>query len=469
MIDKQELLDILTPVHQEHVLKYWDSLSEESRASLATQIRQVNWGELEGYIASASQTLSPAELQAITPAPYLPLQPKRGDEMRYEEARAAGEALLRDGKVGVFTVAGGQGSRLGFAGPKGTFPLSEIKQKTLFQLFAEKLLYIQNKYGRPLRWYLMTSVANHADTCAFFAENGYFGLDAKNIRFFSQGMLPALDATSHKALLAAPDSLALAPNGHGGSFAALKDSGALDDMKAQGITTITYFQVDNPLVRPFDPLFLGLHELTASDMSSRALIKRDAKEKLGHFCNLNGKTIIIEYSDMPEELVQKRDADGQLSFRAGSPAIHLLRRTFVEEITAHALKLPAHSAIKKIPCLNQEGVLVQPQAPNALKLEFFLFDALPLAKNPLIFEANREENFAPVKNAEGNDSPASSRAALNARSARLFQQAGLPFPLKADGTPDAVVEISERAIQTPQELRHANPPALHPGDKLYLE
>jgi len=276
-------------------------------------------------------------------------------------------------------------------------------------------------------------------------------LPAADIHFFQQGMLPAFDFQG-QALLSDQGNLALSANGHGGSFAALHDSGALEDMRRRGLDYVSYWQVDNPLVTLFDPLFLGLHEITGSEISSRALIKRDYREKLGHFCLLEDKTIVVEYSDMPEELLLQTDHEQNLRFRAGSPAIHLLNREFIERLTANQEDFQPHRAEKKVPCLAADGTQINPDRANAIKLEFFLFDAIPLARNPLILAADRDEQFAPIKNASGEDSPDSCRAALHSRSQRWLQEVGFSLP-----TTTGQLEISPRLAVEANDLR----PHLH--------
>ena len=468
--DKKSLLELLAPVGQEQLLRFWDELNEAEQEGLAAQIKAIDWENVCQWVESAGKELSEEDKNAVIPAPYMTETPTETDKPLYAQAVKAGLQLLRDGKVAAFTVAGGQGTRLGYDGPKGTYPVSPIKHKSLFQLFAEGILRTQRKFGKPITWYIMTSVINHDATCRFFEENSYFGLSSEQVIFFSQAMLPAFDLHTGKALLESKCSLALSPNGHGGSFKALKDSGALEDMRRKGVTTLSYWQVDNPLIRQFDPLFLGLHTITGSDMSSRALIKRDAKEKLGHFCLLGGKLTIIEYSDMPDTLLYRTDADGRLAFRAGSPAIHVLNREFIERITSGKLDMLPHRAIKKVPFINKQGEKIKPETPNALKLEFFLFDALPLAHSPLILEGNRDEEFAPVKNPDGQDSPESCRAAMNARAARWIEAAGLPFPHKADGSLDATVELSPALFGSAEDVRENKSllPPVKAGDSIYV-
>ncbi len=473
---KRHLLSLLEPCGQTHLLHFWDSLIAAEKERLATQIQAVDWPKVTAW---AKKLLDPAASEAggipfdrLVPAPYQPLHPETPKQEEFHKASIArGLEMLRTGKVAAFTVAGGQGTRLGFSAPKGTFPLTPLRHKSLFQIFAEGLLRLQEKYGTTIPWYIMTSHVTDAATREFFQTHGYFGLPPANVRFFAQANFPAFGLDG-KALLESPSSLVLSPNGHGGSFAALKDSGALDDMEARGITTLSYWQVDNPLTIECDPLFIGMHDLSGSDMSSRALIKREPKEKLGHFCLLDGHLTIVEYSDMPDSLLYQQEADGRLRYRAGSPAIHVLSTAFIRRMTgADSASLQPHRANKKVPHITLDGAQVTPEAPNAIKLELFIFDALPFARNPLVLEGDRAEQFAPVKNKEGNDSPESSRDALLRRTQRWCQLAGIPFPQKADGSPDAIVELSPRSFVDAEDLAAAKDrlPPITAGAQLYLE
>ena len=444
--DRQTLEELLAPFGQEHLLRFWERLTATEQERLATQIQAIDWKQVSGWIHDAlGETGTTAiPFERLSPAPYVSLKPKTDDEAtRLREAVEAGERLLRNGKVACFTVAGGQGTRLGFNAPKGTYCFSPLRNKSLFQYFAEAILRNQEKYETILPWYIMTSPANHDDTIRFFEQHLFFGLDEKNVRFFIQGTLPGFSQDG-KALLETPGCLALFANGHGGTFAAVRDSGTLDDLDARGIEYLSYWQVDNPMVTVCDPLFIGLHHLTGSEMSSRCLVKRDAMEKLGHFTLLDGRLMIVEYSDMPKNLLEKRDADGQLTFRPGSPAIHILSRDFIRRLTAGTFALKPHRANKKIQFVDEAGNLVTPESPNGVKLEFFIFDALPLARNPLILEADRNEEFAAIKNATGNDSPESCRSALLERTAHWLEMAGVTVPRDSQGTPAAKFEISLR-------------------------
>jgi UDP-N-acetylglucosamine/UDP-N-acetylgalactosamine diphosphorylase len=382
-------------------------------------------------------------LEGLEPAPYEPLPEKGGDAAAWAAAKNAGEEALRAGRVAAFTVAGGQGTRLGYDGPKGTYPVTPVKQKTLFQVFAEKVHAAGERYGKPLHWFIMTSHQNHEATEGFFRENQYFGLEAGRVHFFRQGRMPAVDMNG-KILLETPDSIAMSPDGHGGSLRALERSGALEQMEQAGIDTISYFQVDNPLVRGIDPAFIGWHLLRQSEMSSKMIPKAYAEEKVGHFCTQNGNLVVVEYSDLPMELQREVDAQsGQLRFIAGSIAIHLLDRDFVRRMASSGGEsLPFHRADKKIPTVDEAGNAVKPQSPNGIKFEMFVFDALPFARNPLVIETRRQDDFSPVKNAEGLDSPQTCRDDQLRQFARWANAHGADVPVDETGLPAVTFEVS---------------------------
>ena len=469
------IMETLRKYGQDFVASKLESLSGEARAKLEKQLSEIDFAELSelirDYVLQKPVTEIPADL---APAPFFPFPAKdEAQEAYYEKARKEGERLLAEGKVAFLVVAGGQGTRLGFDGPKGTYPITPIKHKTLFQYFAETISRVSKKYGRNLHWFIMTSELNDKRTREFFRENAYFGLGEENVTFFTQGTMPAISYEG-KLLMNAPDSLALSPNGHGGTLLALKKSGALDEMKRRGVDYISYFQVDNPLAPMADPLFLGLHSLEKSEISSRMLPKTNPYEKLGNFCVSGGRLQIIEYSDMPAELAERRNPDGTLAFLSGSPAIHVISRTFVEELTKDGrLNMPWHRADKKVPYINENNELVKPEQPNAVKLESFIFDALPLAKHTLVLEGSRKDHFAPTKNATGVDSAESCRQMLCERDAERLELAGKKVPRKADGTPDCLVEISPAAVCDNDDavkiLSDAKYKAPEPGSEVYYE
>jgi UDP-N-acetylglucosamine/UDP-N-acetylgalactosamine diphosphorylase len=280
---KKSRLDTLRAVlsahGQEHVLTFYDELDERRKDQLLGQLDEVDWDLISELIPTHVRREPAIKLpKRIEPPPILPHQPTdAATRKQYAQARAAGEKLIAKGKVAAFVVAGGQGTRLGLDGPKGCLGVSPIMRKSLFQLFAEQLAATQKRYGRAVPWYIMTSPANEQATRDFFKTHRFFGLAKKDVMFFSQGTLPAI-GTDGKVLLAEKDSLALSPNGHGGSLTAQAASGALADMAKRGVEIISYFQVDNPLVRCIDPLFIGLHAQAGAQMSAKALPKREPME-----------------------------------------------------------------------------------------------------------------------------------------------------------------------------------------------
>ena len=439
---------------QGQIFRFWDELDDAGKTQLAAQIAELDFEELndlaEDYVIKRPETAIPA---ALAPAPFYPAVPRNDAEAAYyAQAAAAGEELLRAGRVCMLTVAGGQGTRLGFDGPKGTYPIGPVSGRSLFGYFAGTIKAAQEKYGNTITWYLMTSVINDGPTRAFFKDNNYFGLNPDHVVFFTQGSMPAF-GTDGKLLLGAKDSLSLSPNGHGGTLLALRTSGALDRMTKENCDVISYFQVDNPLAPMLDPLFLGLHVLENSEMSAIMLPKTNPYEKLGNFCVTGGRTQIIEYSDLPAELAESRNPDGSLRFVAGSPAIHVISRDFVSRLTEGGrLQLPWHRADKKVPYVDADGNLIKPEEPNAVKLESFIFDALPLASKTMILEGNREGMFAPTKNSTGVDSAESCREMLLERDARVLERAGFTVR-KADGSRIADIELAPEYAVSPELLR----------------
>ncbi len=429
---------------QEHLLAHWDALGERQHAALLADIEQINFEALDDLIQRYVLADQPFALPAsIEPASFYPADPRINLVGRYADAIKRGVAVIRKNMVAAFTVAGGQGTRLGFDGPKGMFPISPIRQASLFQLFAEYIRGTNRRYGADLMWYIMTSPQNHGDTIDFFENHDYFGLDRGRVRFFQQGVMPAFSPDG-KILLEEEYRVAFSPDGHGGSLLALQRSGALQEMAEAGIEYISYFQVDNPLVHAVDPLFIGLHALGGSEMSSKTVPKVDDVERVGNFVKGDGRTMVIEYSDLPETLARARDEQGRRRFDAASIAIHVLNRSFVERLTADQARfaLPWHRANKKVPYINEKGEKIEPAIPNAVKLETFIFDAIPCAANPLILETVRAEEFSPVKNAVGNDSPETTRRDMIRRAARWLTQAGFDVPMTPAGDPDGVFEIS---------------------------
>ncbi len=431
---------------QGHVFHFWDSLDESQQGDLLQQAEEIDLAELDRLIDTLVKpggAHSSVNYDDLEPAPYEKSPADRSSDERWTKALGIGEKALREGRVAAFTVAGGQGTRLGYSGPKGTFPVSPIKAKSLFQIFAEKILAARRRYHCTLPWYVMTSHANHDDTVSFFEQNDFFGLGGDTIRFFRQGRMPAVDFEG-RILMESKDSIAMSPDGHGGSLRALERSGALSEMESQGVDIISYFQVDNPHVQVVDPYFLGFHIMAGTSMSSKMLPKAYEKEKLGHFCVRGDQLEVVEYSDMPDSLTSQRDERGELRFIAGSIAIHLLSVGFARSLNQaeSALTLPFHKATKKIQHIDWDGEPVVPSEPNGVKFETFVFDALPFAGTPVIVETTRLGDFSPVKNAEGVDSPETCRADQQRLFASWLRGVGVDVEVDEEGVPTRLIEIS---------------------------
>jgi UDP-N-acetylglucosamine/UDP-N-acetylgalactosamine diphosphorylase len=415
---------------QAHVVAFADGLASDARARLLHQIEALDLalvGELAKLISRSTADAAHAKFE---PADVFPSSHRASDRALAQRARERGEALLRAGDVAYLLVAGGQASRLGYDGPKGAFPVGPVTGRSLFEIFARRLHAARERYGADPAWYILTSQANDAETRAFFESHGSFGLDPRSIFFFRQAMLPALDARG-KILMRARDEVFLAPNGHGGVLAALAASGGLEHARARGARVFSYFQVDNALARPADPLFLGLHALEGAQMSSKVVEKRDAAERVGVIGRVDGRLSCIEYSDLPSELRDARRADGELVYGAGNIAIHAIDLEFVADLTRGGLQLPWHVAKKSMAVIDARG---EPVRMDGYKFETFVFDALAFARKSVTLEVDRALEFSPVKNAEGEDSPATARADICRLFAGWVERAGLPLPAAgADG------------------------------------
>ena len=445
---------------QGHVFTHFDSLSEAEQQTLLSQATAIDLGEISELVATlihSPRTGSENEGDDLSPADYIPMPGhcESADPSLWKEATKRGEAALRTGRVAAFTVAGGQGTRLGFDGPKGSYGVTPVLKNSLFQVFAEKILATNRIFGRPVPWFIMTSDLNHEDTVAFFEAHHYFGLIPERVHFFRQGLMPAVDAEG-KILMAERGEIALSPDGHGGALRALVRSGSIRLMEADGIDTISYFQVDNPLVRCLDPTFIGFHLMNQSDLSSKMVPKAYAGEKVGVFCQRDGKALVVEYSDLPERLAGACDANGELRFKAGSIAIHVFNRDFIARLGGNGeggAALPFHLAHKKVPYIDREGVRHEPTAPNGYKFEMFVFDALPFADHPVIIETAREDDFSPVKNAEGVDSPQTCRDDQLRQYVRWAREAGIEIETDHSGLPPFAFEISPLFGDTPARFR----------------
>jgi UDP-N-acetylglucosamine/UDP-N-acetylgalactosamine diphosphorylase len=454
------LVERLEQHGQGHLLRWWGELDSSRRARLASEVASIDFEQLDRLIAELvhgeGAEAPPAE--KVEPIEAFRLPQTDGERIATRRAAGVGSDALATGEVGVILVAGGSGTRLGFEGPKGTFPIGPVSSASLFQIHAEKVLALSRRYRRTVPLYIMTSPENHQATVDFLQAHGRFGLE--HVRLFIQGQMPAVDESSGRVLLAAKDRVALSPDGHGGTLAALAAPGpggtpsCLEEMRDMGIRTLFYFQVDNPLVQIADPAFIGVHREAGAEMSFKVVERISPGEKLGVVVRVDGRPQVIEYSDLPEELAARREPEGRLELWAGSIAVHILERTFIERLTDERQhRLPFHRAIKKVPYVDDSGRVVKPDEPNAVKFEQFIFDALPMAERWTIVETDRAAEFEPLKNAVGPDSPATVHQRMSDQFASWLEQAGASVPRRADGTVPFGIEISPLFALDATELK----------------
>lgn len=449
---KQQLTAQLSPRGQLHLLQFWNELADDERRHLADQIKSVDFELVASLYHGKVDQPDWAELsRRAEPPPAVRIgEPSEAQMLQTLER---GAAALHAGMVGVLVVAGGQGSRLGFNLPKSMYPIGPISGASLIQIHIEKVRAAAKRYGSSIPFYVMTSPATHEDTIKFLKENSNFGLADDNLVVFCQGTMPAVAIDSGKLLLAAKGELFLSPDGHGGTVAALGASGALEHMRSRGIEQLFYFQVDNPLVPICDPQLIGNHLLANSELTSIAVKKKHPHERWGNFAMIDGHMHVIEYSDIPDDVAELRDENGQLKFWAGSLAIHVFERSLLERALKLKDMMPFHVARKKVPYVNEQGELVNPSEPNALKFERFIFDLLPQAARPLVVEYLECDCLAPLKNATGAavDTPEYVREMMLALHKRWLEAAGAKL---ADGVS---VEISPLfaldAVQTAERVK----------------
>jgi UDP-N-acetylglucosamine/UDP-N-acetylgalactosamine diphosphorylase len=428
----EEVARRLASAGQAHLLEHARTLPAEAGRAFLAEAAALPWEELRAGLSAP-----PPPVREARPPEALTLRRQRHEPALVARLAATGSALLSAGRVAAVLLAGGQGTRLGHRGPKGTFVLGPTPDRTLYAVLVERVVAAGRRAGRPVPLVVLTSRDTDAPTREAFAAAKGFGQDPELVRFVVQGELPAFDDAG-RALVASPGRLALAPDGHGGLVPALARERIPDWLLGLGVDEVVTFQVDNPLGRPLDPVFLGWAASRKAAAAGKAVRKAHPAEKVGVFARgLDGRVRVVEYSEAP--------AEGFAELVLGSIAVHAFSLPWLAERMADpASALPLHRARKRVPHLGPDGRLVEPKEPNATKLERFLFDLLPMAPRVALQEVDRRREFAPVKNASGEDSPETSRAAVAAEVARWHREAGLEVPepvpalrpLLADGPDD---------------------------------
>ncbi|MBA2474706.1 MAG: UTP--glucose-1-phosphate uridylyltransferase [Actinobacteria bacterium] len=431
--ETRSLPELLREHGQEHLLTHLDGLDGATRERLCARLRTIDWDEL------ARPEVAP-EVGEVGASRVVTLAER---QQREERLSAAGEAALREGRVAVLMVAGGQGTRLGFAGPKGCYPLAPHSGKTLYQLQAEKVLALSRRVGQAVPFLVMTSPVTDVRTRAAFAEHDRFGLAAGQLRVFRQGTLPSVDRAG-RALLGAPGTLLESPDGHGGCFTALVESGELHRLERAGIRHVVYIQVDNVLAPLDDPAFVGLGVEERADVVTKVLEKTHPDEKVGHLVRVAGRDRIVEYTELTAEDTRMRAPDGSLVYRWGSPALHLWSVAFLARLASKGFRPPLHRSAKPLRAW-LDGAL---REIDGWKYERFIFDLLPQARVCIGLEIDRASEFSPIKNAEGENSPATAVEGMSRQYASWLEAAGVEVEL----SPGARIEIDPLLAATRREL-----------------
>lgn len=396
-------IEILKANNQEHLLNYLKMANENGKKELIKEIENINFDELkELYKISKKDKEKALESQLIEHIKFVDKYKMNEDD--FNKYKEAGEKIIKNGEYAVVTMAGGQGTRLGHNGPKGTFLLDvKPKPKYLFEILADGIKRANEKYGVTLNWYIMTSTENNKKTEEFFEEHNYFAYPKDKIKFFKQGNLPLISEDG-KLLVDENLHIKYAADGNGCIYKSMRLDGVLDDMKQKGIKWVFIGAVDNALLNMVDPILLGLTSCDGNQIGSKSVVKRSPEEPVGVFCKRNGKPGVIEYTELPTEMAHEVDEEGELLFGESHIMCNLYSIDALDKISKE--KLPYHSAHKKAPYMNEKGEFVKVTKPNAYKYEAFIFDGFTYFDNISILRGRRNEDFAPVKNAEGPDSPA---------------------------------------------------------------
>lgn len=397
---KKEVMQILEKYNQEHLLKYSNLLTKEEEQLLEEQILKIDFAQLKQLYEQTKKQNCMQE-KKIEHINYTDKQKMSLKEK--EKLEKIGTEIIKKGKYAVITMAGGQGTRLGYKGPKGAFKIDTNKgQKYLFEIIVDTFKKAKEEYNITIPWYIMTSRENHEETVQFLEEKKYFGYDKTKVKFFTQGELPLIDEDGN-VIVEKNKLIKEAADGNGGIYEAISKSGLLEQMQKEQIEWIFISNVDNILSHFVDPLLLGLTIEQNQKIAAKSVAKTNPKEKVGVFCKVNGKAKIIEYIDLPEEMAEQMDENGELLYGEVNIANYLFHRSVLENLSD--AQLPYHAAFKKSAYLTPDGEYIEPQEPNVYKFETFIFDVFDRYDNITILRVNRQEEFAPVKNKEGADSP----------------------------------------------------------------
>ena len=397
----------LKKYNQEHLLQKYDEMNDNEKEKLLDQIENIDFDLMKKLYEDAKKPINLGEV-TIEPIDYVDKSKLTVSESEMYERK--GIEAIKYNKFAVVTMAGGQGTRLGHSGPKGTYTFDPTTNKSIFEALCDILIEAWKKYDTVIPWYIMTSKENNDATIKFFKDNNYFGYPKNSIKFFKQGQLPMI-ALNGKILLDEKGFVKEAANGHGGTLQSMEKSKILKEMEQNGIEWIFINGVDNVLVKPVDPLFIGMAINNKVLGAVKSIEKTDPKEKVGVFCRKNKKVGVVEYTEISDEMANLRDDYGSLVYGDANAIFHLYNIKGLEKVSE--LSLPYHTALKKANYLDENGKLIIADKPNAYKFEMFIFDSYEMFDDVVVLRVKREEEFAPIKNAEGQDSPETARKLYN--------------------------------------------------------
>ncbi len=396
----QDAIKLLKEYNQNHIIDLLNKLEGKEKKELIEQISKIDFHQIMELYENTKKQIEIKE-NKIESIKYYDKQ--KLDKYQKEKWDEIGKEIIQNGEYAVITMAGGQGTRLGHTGPKGTFKLDVYgKGKYLFEILAENLKQANEKYGVTIPWYIMTSKENNGQTVEFLEKHNYFGYDKNKIKVFMQSEMPLID-TKGKLLIGKDLKIKEASDGNGGTYSSLRASGCLAEMKEKGIKWIFIGGVDNVLLKMADVTLLGMTKDLGFEIASKSVVKANPHEKVGVFCKINGKPKIIEYAELPEKMAEEIDQNGELKYGESNIMCHLYTIDAIEKISKETLIY--HTAFKKNSYIDENGKEVIPESPNSYKFESFIFDGFELFDNMGLLRVKREEEFAPVKNKDGADSP----------------------------------------------------------------
>lgn len=387
---------------QEHVLKYYEELSEEEQQALLTQIEETDMS----ILSACENKEELVQKGVITPLAAMELDEIEANK---ESFTATGLQAIRDGKIGAVLLAGGMGTRLGSDDPKGMYNIGETRDLYIFECLFNNIMDVVKQAGCFIHFFIMTSDKNNESTIKFLTEHDFFGYNKEYIHFFKQEMAAATDYNG-KIYLEEKGKLSTSPNGNGGWFVSMKNAGLLEVIKSAGIEWLNIFAVDNVLQRIADPCFIGATIQKNCVVGAKVVRKNAPDEKVGVMCLEDGRPSIVEYYELTEELMNAKDEKGNPAYNFGVILNYLFNEKALEALLDGSL--PLHIVEKKIPYLNEAGELVKPETPNGYKFENLVLDMIHQLESCLPYEVVRNKEFAPIKNKTGVDSVESAKALL---------------------------------------------------------